>query len=233
MFNNSQIFYPAQTNLELYEQLLRSNYSKDFVIEVNRAYFFAIKYLHTMFRGSGKPFICHLVGTASLMAFVRVEPKLVLSALLHALYQNRVVIENRDLTQKRILISNLFGEEIDNLIYEYTNFEEKNLLEITENDLTDKANSVALHLADHLEDLIGYSIFLHGTLNDTNATKGSYGFRKENYIQLKPHMLKLASLLKYEDFIPIIQFWTNFDNYEILPKELKSGYSTSFNINLK
>lgn len=58
--------HPAQTNLELYAQAISRCYSSDQCRVLADAYVFALRQVFSLTRGSGKPFIAHLVGTALL-----------------------------------------------------------------------------------------------------------------------------------------------------------------------
>ncbi|MBI3786231.1 MAG: bifunctional (p)ppGpp synthetase/guanosine-3',5'-bis(diphosphate) 3'-pyrophosphohydrolase, partial [Deltaproteobacteria bacterium] len=50
------------------------------------AYRFAMQLFSGQFRGSGKPFLCHLVGTASVLAALSAPTPIVAAGLLHAAY---------------------------------------------------------------------------------------------------------------------------------------------------
>ena len=56
----------AQTNLQLYTQLSDIEYSQEARGQVLRAYELALQLFSGHYRANGKPFIAHLVGTASI-----------------------------------------------------------------------------------------------------------------------------------------------------------------------
>jgi hypothetical protein len=61
--------YPfAQTNLQLFHQLRNAGYDEADLVCIHQAYQLACQVFTGFFRGSGKPFIAHLVGTASILA---------------------------------------------------------------------------------------------------------------------------------------------------------------------
>lgn len=64
---NQNFNFIAQTNLQLYHQLQDANYSEQDLIFIHKAYNFATQLFTGFFRGSGKPFIAHLVDTASVL----------------------------------------------------------------------------------------------------------------------------------------------------------------------
>lgn len=76
----------AQTNLQLYNQLRFEGYSDDDLKLIAQAYQLTLYLFTGQFRSSGKTFIAHLVGTASILASFHVSSKIVAAGLLHAVY---------------------------------------------------------------------------------------------------------------------------------------------------
>ncbi len=77
----------AQTNIQLFNQLHRSaGYGAADLESAVSSYQLAISLLTGRFRASGKTFIAHLVGTASILASLRVSAPMVVAGLLHAVY---------------------------------------------------------------------------------------------------------------------------------------------------
>src|SRR5262249_60214679 len=68
--NASTMTAYAQTNIQLYNQLAELGYTADDVRRVHRAYGLAMQLFTGSYRGSGRPFLSHLVGTASVLASV-------------------------------------------------------------------------------------------------------------------------------------------------------------------
>ena len=77
--------YP-QTSLQLYAQLRDRGYGADDLAFVHRAYRYACELFAGAYRASGKPFLCHLIGTAGVLASIDVPPAVVAAGLLHAAY---------------------------------------------------------------------------------------------------------------------------------------------------
>jgi (p)ppGpp synthase/HD superfamily hydrolase len=76
----------AQTNLQLMNQLVTGAYDAVDRALIANAYRLAMR-LHTgWFRASGKTFIAHVVGTASVLAWLRASANTVSAGLLHAAY---------------------------------------------------------------------------------------------------------------------------------------------------
>ena len=80
------IFQFAQTNLQLRRQMLDAAYPADAIERLDEAYDCAVPMFSGQYRGNGKPFINHLVGTASILASRRAPPDTLIAALLHAAY---------------------------------------------------------------------------------------------------------------------------------------------------
>jgi hypothetical protein len=78
----------AQTNLQLYDQLCRDGYSDRDISLVRCAYDLAMRLFTCLMLPSGKLFIDHLVGTASVLAALRAPIEVVAAGLIHAAYFN-------------------------------------------------------------------------------------------------------------------------------------------------
>jgi hypothetical protein len=76
----------AQTNVQLFNQLRSEGYSKKERQSVLAAYEFAMRLFTGLFLPSGKPFIDHLVGTASVLASLHMPVEVVTAGLIHAAY---------------------------------------------------------------------------------------------------------------------------------------------------
>lgn len=75
-----------QTNLQLQSQLVSAGWRDDDLRLVRDSYDTALDLFGGAVRSSGKPFVCHLVGTAALVAAGGGPPALVGAALVHAAY---------------------------------------------------------------------------------------------------------------------------------------------------
>ncbi|NJN87055.1 MAG: hypothetical protein HC881_13125 [Leptolyngbyaceae cyanobacterium SL_7_1] len=82
----STTLFVAQSNLQLLSQLQREGYSDDDLKKIAAAYDLALQLFTGYFRGNGKSFIAHLVGTASILASVQAPIEVVAAGLLHAAY---------------------------------------------------------------------------------------------------------------------------------------------------
>ena len=76
----------AQTNIQLFNQLQRLGYPPSDLETAVSAYGLAMTLMTGRFRPSGKTFLAHLVGTASILASLRAAFPVVAAGLLHAAY---------------------------------------------------------------------------------------------------------------------------------------------------
>ena len=76
----------AQTNIQLFNQLVRLGWNGADLESVISAYELAASLVTGRFRPSGKTFLAHLVGTSSILAALPSPPSLVIAGLLHAAY---------------------------------------------------------------------------------------------------------------------------------------------------
>ena len=231
MLQNIQATRPAQTNLQLYMQMIEKGYSEAEVGAVNTAYLFSINKVHLMYRGSGKPFICHLVGTASLMVNNKQPIEVVLAALMHALYQNRVPFEGyKDIQKRREIIKSKFGTECDRLIYEYTEFEMTGIKDINPHS-TEVDNQVLLmRIADELEDLVDFSLCLHGLQGETEEKGGSYLSRRARKEKEGKILMQLCIQHDAPQMYDSLAYWLDFKKYDAYPDSLKTGFYSSIRI---
>ena len=76
----------AQTNIQLVNQLYRDSYTVAELRPILSCYELAMRLFTGRFRASGKTFIAHLIGTASILGSLRTPSSLVAAGLLHAAY---------------------------------------------------------------------------------------------------------------------------------------------------
>ena len=76
----------AQTNLQLFCQMRTLEYSREEIDHVRSVYNAIVPLFAAQHRGSGKPFLAHLTGTASILASRRAAVDEVIAGLMHAVY---------------------------------------------------------------------------------------------------------------------------------------------------
>jgi (p)ppGpp synthase/HD superfamily hydrolase len=78
----------AQTNIQLFNQLGREGWGDQERRQVHDAYELAMTLFAGHFRPNHKPFLAHLVGTASILAVNGASPTVVTAGLLHSAYSH-------------------------------------------------------------------------------------------------------------------------------------------------
>lgn len=76
----------AQTNLQLWQQLQVAGYDSDELTLVGKTYRVAFTLFSGRFRASGKSFIAHLIGTASVLVHLKAPTPVIAAGLIHAAY---------------------------------------------------------------------------------------------------------------------------------------------------
>jgi len=149
----------AQTNIQLYNQLQCAAYPGSDPLVIHRAYALAVELFTSCFRGSGKPFLAHAVGTASILASLRLPATHVAAGLLHASYAlGEFGTGWKGMTEaKRTRLRKRVGQEVEDLVARYT------LLEWNGQDIRDiharidaispeERSVLVIRLANELED---------------------------------------------------------------------------------
>jgi hypothetical protein len=111
----------AQTNLQLYNQLIAAGWSDVNLDRTRAAYVLAIDLFAGQMRSSGKTFLNHLVGSASAVVAAGGRPDLVHAALLHAAYTHGEFGDGRRnaADSKRAAVRAVIGSEAEELVAEY------------------------------------------------------------------------------------------------------------------
>jgi (p)ppGpp synthase/HD superfamily hydrolase len=111
----------AQTNVQLFNQLRSEGYSKKDRERVREAYEFAMRLFTGLFLPSGKTFIDHLVGTASILASLHVPIEVVIASLIHAAYlHGDFGGARKGISEvKRKQVRDAVGEEVEGYVARY------------------------------------------------------------------------------------------------------------------
>lgn len=111
----------AQTNIQLYNQLRTLEFKEEQNQNIQKAYRLALLLHSEQIRANGKPFICHLVGVASVLAAHGAPAPMISAGLLHAIYESGRYrgkkIEHTDKT--RADIAKQVGREVEGIIHAY------------------------------------------------------------------------------------------------------------------
>ena len=117
----SEIPSIAQTNIQLYSQLRAQSWATADLHSLRSAYELMMQVFAGQYRSNGKPFVDHLVGTASVAAASTARTDIVLAALCHASYNvgewgNGV----RGATpQRREAVRSVVGSDAEELVLGY------------------------------------------------------------------------------------------------------------------
>lgn len=111
----------SQTFLDLYRELKARAYTTRDLELVFKAHELASRLFAGSYRPTYKPFICHLVGTASVLGRHKERAELIAAALLHSAYAlGDFGDETREITaRKRQAISDWVGAAVEDLVYRY------------------------------------------------------------------------------------------------------------------
>ena len=159
----------AQTNLQLYAQLRRLNASEQDLAQVRAGYDLAMQLCPASFRGSGKPLLAHLVGTASILASIRQSARVVTAGLLHAAYvfgdfgdgQSGMTAARRERVRRAA------GEDVEDLVARYTRFDwNKNTIPSIRERVGElsaiERDVLVIRLANELEDHLDFGVLYCG-----------------------------------------------------------------------
>jgi len=223
---------PAQTNLELYAQVIARGSDQSQRRLLARAYHHALHQVFPLARGSGKPFITHLVGTASLVLQSGCPDEWVVAAILHAVYQRRVpYLGGLAPESRRPVITEALGPGVDDLIYRYTEFENQNLSVMTAAEVKDNSDVVTLRLADELEDLCGHALALHGGAPaEEPAVRGSFEWRRAAKVGEAESLIRTAQLLGLNGIERGISFWMDFSSVPDEMLDFRTGWFSSVDL---
>ena len=108
----------ARTNIALYKQLHAAGWDAVHLTEVRDSYEFATKLFVGHCRASGKPFLTHLVGTASILAALGADPVTVKAGLLHAAYDQGDFGITR-WRNRRVRVRRAIGDSAEAIVWRY------------------------------------------------------------------------------------------------------------------
>lgn len=111
----------AQTNIALYRQMHDLGYEAAALQLACDAYELVCVPFAGHYRACGKPFVCHLVGTASVMAWLGAKPEAVVAALMHSVYEASLAFGN-NVDQVRLTPARIrarVSEDVERLVAAY------------------------------------------------------------------------------------------------------------------
>lgn len=114
----------AQTNLQFLRQMRDSGYSLNEISLARHDYENAAKLYGARIRSTGKPFLCHVVGTASALLKETAPFFVIRSGLLHAAYSHGRFPTGRNgpAPQHRAWLRGQAGSEVERLVHAYFSY---------------------------------------------------------------------------------------------------------------
>jgi hypothetical protein len=224
--------YPAQTNQDLYFQAISHGYSPEQLSLLADSYLFALQQVYPVIRGSGKPFVAHLVGTASLIMESGGSVNWVIAAMLHAIYQRRIPFQHGlALEDRRKVVADRFGSDVDDLVHRYTDFKPENLHQLVLSYNEFPKDVLTLRLADDLEDACGFAFALHGNRgSQEDARRGSHTKRIESLTNDKDDLLFLSEQLGLDGLRRSFLHWLDFSKIPEAFAHTRTGQLSSYNL---
>jgi len=187
----------AQTNIQLINQLWVSGYPAGEIDSVVTSYEVAMRLFTGLFRASGKTFIAHLVGTASILGSLRASSNLIAAGLLHAAYASGDFGDGRRgvTDAKRAWMRSVVGNEIEAYVAGYSNLNwsahaPAAILEGIDALGPFDREVLLMRLANELEECLDLGILYCGVEKQRIASSDSVG----------PLMIQMAELLGFPDF---------------------------------
>jgi HD domain len=113
----------AQTNLQLYNQLLSTGYTGGDLALIRRCYDLASELFSASYRPTSKPFLAHLVGTASILAWLKAPISSVATGLLHAAFEYGDFGPHASLGRRQALLRARVGSDLERMVEAYTDLE--------------------------------------------------------------------------------------------------------------
>jgi (p)ppGpp synthase/HD superfamily hydrolase len=188
--------YFAQTNIQLFNQLDRSGYSSADLSCIYKTYNLSMQLFTGAFRPSGKTFIAHLVGTASILAFLHAPIKVVATGLIHAAYEAGDFGDGRKgiSPYRRQQLKLVLGHEIEEYVAQYFAFKWHEETILSTCDRFESLNIaereiLLIRLANELEEYLDLGLLYCGVLKQEQ-----YSNRARNLI------LEMAEKLAGTDF---------------------------------
>lgn len=160
----------AQTNLQLYNQLLQQERTYEDIVLIRKAYDLAALLTAGSYQADGKPFLCHLVGTASILFMINYPANFIAFALLHNIYENGDFgegLHSQITPAKRSLVAKSVGLDVERLIFRFRSLR---LNLSTTDDIESRLPTldetgrqlVVADLADHIEKYVDRGILYFG-----------------------------------------------------------------------
>jgi (p)ppGpp synthase/HD superfamily hydrolase len=155
----------AQTISQFYRQLQEDGYSVTDMCRIRDAYELAMELFSGYFQSSGKPLIAHVVGTASILASLRLPVEVVAAGLLHNAYENGDFGDGRwSLSDaRRARVQDVVGKEVEQYVARFATLRWDSQTVTVIRDMPHELkpldhHTILLYLADQLEHLLDLNV---------------------------------------------------------------------------
>jgi hypothetical protein len=198
----------AQTNLQLYNQLLEQRRPSEELALVRRAYQLASLLYSGHYQGDGKPFVCHSVGVASILARLNLPGEFIAVGLIHNIFVNGDFGDGRRnvvTSQRRELVKRAVGDRVAVLTERFQLFRisaatvDAITADLDRLDGTDR-DLLTVDLADALEKYVDCGLEYFGDAEWIRQATAKYGDRLID-IAVRLGQPALAAMLR-ESFSP-------------------------------
>jgi (p)ppGpp synthase/HD superfamily hydrolase len=177
------------------------------------------------YRASEKPFVAHLVGTASVVASLRARPAVILAALLHAAYVQGDFGDGPpgDSAPHVFCMREAIGDEAESLVAQYTRFPwgPEDLARLSERavTMTDREKDlVLLRLANEVDDLADLGLLYYADAEH----------RRSEALAAAPMWITLAQRLASPELASALAAGTDELRSARVPLALQTEVSKSF-----
>jgi hypothetical protein len=175
----------AQTNLQLYNQLRQQGRRDDELLLVRRCYDFASLVYSGFYQADGKPFVCHAVGVAGILAHLNLPAEMVGAGLIHNAFGNADfgdTLSHIVTPERRRRVREAVGEPVATLAEQFREFRITPLtIDRLEQALPDMSPAhrhlLLMDLADHLEKYIDLGVLYFGDATWITGATSAHGER--------------------------------------------------------
>jgi (p)ppGpp synthase/HD superfamily hydrolase len=158
----------AQTNIQLFNQLRRDRYSPADLTRIRDAYELAMHLFTGRFQASGKPFLAHVVGTASILHSLHLPAEIVSAGLIHSVYQNGEFGDARSgvTNSRREQVRRAVGLEVEKYAARFSTLPWGPKILAAIPAMLERCDDldrhvIVIHLADHLEHQLDLEVLYH------------------------------------------------------------------------
>jgi (p)ppGpp synthase/HD superfamily hydrolase len=228
----------AQTYIQLMNQLQTLQYPEAELFEVMKAYQLAMELFSGQYRPSGKTFLAHLIGTASILATLSVSLDLIVAGLLHAAYSYGDFGDGFSVltfAKKRSYLRQAISDKRETLIFNYyqLNWYQLGAIAKIYDNLSQLDSSmvevITVHLANELEDCLDNSLlYCHPSKYQATLQADSYLLakiaEKFGYEQLAAELTTTFEKIKSTNIPLTLQSQFPAKSFTMPPKSFRKSW---------